>query len=96
MLPGLLTQETDPMAIATMTRKLLSALKRSRTQRRFYEDPRFHDPHLLKDIGLRWEQGQLVSIHGVEEPAPSQRNQRLQAETRDAYEKCPHCGSSLA
>lgn len=82
------------MAGATTIRKLLNALKHSRTQQRLYEDPRFHDPHLLKDIGLRWEQGQLVSIHGVEEP--SQRNQRLQAETRDAYEKCPHCGSSLA
>lgn len=82
------------MAVSTITRKLLNALKHSRTQRRLYEDPRFHDPHLLKDIGLRWEQGQLVSIHGVEES--SQRNQRHQAETRDAYEKCPHCGSSLA
>ena len=81
------------MAIAIITRKLLNALKHSRTQRRLYEDPRFHDPHLLKDIGLRWEQGQLVSIHGVEEP--SQRNQRLKAETRAAYEKCPHCGRSL-
>ncbi|MBL1267172.1 MAG: hypothetical protein COA87_005360 [Halomonas sp.] len=82
------------MAVATITRKLLSAFTHYRNQRRFYEDPRFHDPHLLKDIGLRWEQGQLISIHGVEEP--SQRNQRHQAETRDAHEKCPHCGSSLA
>lgn len=81
------------MAIATITRKLLNGLKHARTQRRLYQDPRFHDPHLLKDIGLRWEQGQLVSIHGVEEP--SQRNQRLKAETRAAYEKCPHCGRSL-
>lgn len=63
------------MAVATITRKLLSALKHARTQRRLYEDPRFHDPHLLKDIGLRWEQGQLVSIHGVEE-AVCQRSHR--------------------
>ncbi|MCH4811772.1 hypothetical protein [Vreelandella neptunia] len=79
------------MAIATIIRKLLSVLKRHHTQRRLYENPRLHDAHLLKDIGLRWEQGQLVSIHGVEEP-----NQRHQAEIRDTYEKCPHCGSSLA
>lgn len=81
------------MAIATMTRKLLNALKHSRTQHRLYENPRFHDPHLLKDIGLRWEQGQLVSIHGVEET--DRRNQRHQAETRDAHETCPYCGSRL-
>ncbi|QPI64997.1 hypothetical protein JDS37_04280 [Vreelandella venusta] len=93
MLPGLLTQETDPMAALTITRKLLHAVKRYRTQRRFYEEPRFHDPHLLKDIGLRWEQGQLVSIHGVNEL--HNLTQRHQADTRAAYETCPHCGSSL-
>lgn len=81
------------MAALTITRKLLHAVKRYRTQRRLYEDPRLHNSHQLKDIGLRWEQGQLVSIHGVEEL--SQLNQRHQAETRDAYETCPHCGSSL-
>lgn len=81
------------MAIATITRKLLNVIKHSRTQRRLYEDLRFHDPHLLKDIGLRWEQGQLVSIHGVEEP--SQRHQRHKAEIRDAHETCPYCGSQL-
>ncbi len=81
------------MAIAAITRKLVNAFTRYRTQRRLYDDPRFHDPHLLKDIGLRWEQGQLVSIHGVEEP--SLLNQRHQAENRDAYETCPHCGSRL-
>lgn len=82
------------MAIATITCKLLSALKRYHTQRRLYENPHLHDPHLLKDIGLRWEQGQLISIHGVNEP--NQHAQRHQAETRDAYETCPLCGSSLA
>ncbi|MFB9867010.1 hypothetical protein [Vreelandella sulfidaeris] len=81
------------MAVAMITRKLLKALKYSRVQRRLYEDPRLHDSHLLNDIGLRWEQGQLVSIQGVEEPG--QRHQRHQAETRDAYETCPHCGSRL-
>ena len=81
------------MAVATITRKLFNAVKHYRTQRRLYENPRLHNSHQLKDIGLRWEQGQLVSIHGVEEP--SQLNQRHQAETRDAYETCPHCWSSL-
>lgn len=82
------------MTVATITLKLLNAITDYRTQRRLYEDPRLHDPHLLKDIGLRWEQGQLVSIHGIEEAC--QRNQRHQAETLDAYETCPHCGSRLA
>lgn len=82
------------MAIATIKRKLLSALKRYHTQRRLYENPRLHDPHLLKDIGLRWEQGQLRSIHGVIEP--NQHAQRPHADTLDAYETCPYCGSSLA
>lgn len=82
------------MTMATIIRKLVNAFTQYRTQRRLYEDPRLHNPHLLNDIGLRWEQGQLVSIHGVEEP--SLLNQRYQAETRDAYETCPHCGSSLA
>ncbi|AQU81441.1 MAG: hypothetical protein JJT87_02120 [Halomonas sp.] len=81
------------MAIATLTRKLLNTLKHRRTQRRLYLDPRFHNPHLLKDIGLRWEQGQLISIHGVNEP--SSLTQRHQADTRDAHENCPHCGSRL-
>lgn len=81
------------MAIATIARKLLSVLKHYHTQRRLYENPRLHDPHLLKDIGLRWEQGQLISIHGVNEP--KQHAHRHQAEIRDAYETCPHCGSSL-
>ncbi|WP_018917848.1 hypothetical protein [Vreelandella zhanjiangensis] len=76
-----------------ITRKLLTILKQRRTQRRLYTDIRLHDPRLLNDIGLRWEQGQLVSIHGVEEAAT--RTQRHQAETRDAYETCPHCGSQL-
>lgn len=82
------------MAVAIISRKLLNALKRHHAQRRLFEDPRLHDPHLLKDIGLRWEQGQLASIHGVNEV--NKRAQRHQAETRDAYETCPHCGSSLA
>lgn len=82
------------MAIATITRTLVSALKRYHTQRHLYENPRLHDPHLLKDIGLRWEQGQLRSIHGLNEP--TQQASRHQAETLDAYETCPHCGSSLA
>ncbi|NVF16358.1 hypothetical protein HUO07_19670 [Halomonas sp. QX-1] len=94
MLPGLLTKETDPMTMATIIRKLVNAFNHYRTQQRLYEDPRLHDPHVLKDIGLRWEQGQLVSIHSIEEA--SQFNQRHQIETRDAYETCPHCGSSLA
>ena len=81
------------MAIVTITRKLLSALRHRHTQSRLYENPRLHDPHILKDIGLRWEQGQLVSIHGVNEP--SSLTQRHQADTRDAHETCPHCGSRL-
>lgn len=81
------------MAIGTIPRKLINALKHARTQRRLYDDPRFHDPHLLKDIGLRWEQGQLVSIHGVNEL--SNITKRHQADTRDAHERRPHCGSRL-
>ncbi|TVP48195.1 MAG: hypothetical protein EA345_09540 [Halomonas sp.] len=81
------------MAIATITRKVLNALKHRRTQQRLHAELRLHDPRLLKDIGLRWEQGQLVSIHGVDEQ--NKRTQRHQAETRDAHETCPHCGSRL-
>lgn len=81
------------MAI-TIIRKLLLILKQRRTQRRLHTDLRLHDTHLLNDIGLRWEQGQLVSIVGVEEA--STRTLRHQAETREAYETCPRCGSQLA
>lgn len=80
------------MAI-TLTRNLFKILRKHRIQRRLPTDLRLHDAHLLNDIGLRWEHGQLVSIHGVEEAAA--RTQRHQADTRNAYETCPHCGSRL-
>ncbi|TFH85621.1 hypothetical protein EQG41_16220 [Billgrantia azerbaijanica] len=81
------------MAVLRTTRRLLRAVSTHYANRRRDASLRDYDPHLLKDIGLRWEQGRLAPLNPEHEPATAAR--RHKAETRDAHETCPHCGSRL-
>lgn len=79
------------MAISSSIKHLLHALRKRGIERRQFAQLRECDPHLLEDMGLRWERGTLVAINPEREPAPK----RHKAVTRSAHETCPHCGSSL-
>ncbi|WP_431024061.1 hypothetical protein [Halomonas sp. H5] len=83
------------MATLTIARRLLTALRQRLTRRRHYAELRDYDPRLLRDIGLRWERGHLVAFDAESERVPETAQRRQRAETRDAHETCPRCGSRL-
>lgn len=83
------------MATSTIARRLLAAFRQRLTKRRHYAELRDYDPRLLRDIGLRWEQSQLVAFNAESERAPEAVQRRQRAEARDAHETCPRCGSRL-
>ncbi|MGM0783712.1 MAG: hypothetical protein ACQEUM_06350 [Pseudomonadota bacterium] len=81
------------MAIIRTTLRLLRTIRTHYAHRRDYAALRDYDPHLLKDIGLRWERGTLVAINPEAKPeAPTRRHKAI---TRDAHETCPHRGRRL-
>lgn len=87
------------MATSTTVRRLLAALRQRLTRRRhdsrLYAELRDYAPRLLRDIGLRWEQGHLVAFNAESEREPENALRRRRAETRDAHETCPRCGRRL-
>ncbi|WP_355661787.1 hypothetical protein [Halomonas salifodinae] len=83
------------MASSSIARRLLTALRQRLTRRRHYAELRDYDPRLLRDIGLRWEQGHLVAFNAESEREPESARRRRRAETRDAHETCPRCGRRL-
>lgn len=87
-------------------RRIVSALKRKRQmRRRFCEDYRalsHLSDYMMKDIGLRWEQGEIVSMT----PAPIAQKTQENAEATDSNATagvpdndrgiCRRCGAKLA
>ncbi|WP_189445627.1 DUF1127 domain-containing protein [Salinicola rhizosphaerae] len=87
-------------------RRIISSLKRKRqTRHQLHEDYRalsHLSDHMMKDIGLRWEEGEIVSITPV--PITRKAHENAEAAASDAITGgvhddpgiCRHCGAKLA
>ncbi|PMR69448.1 DUF1127 domain-containing protein [Halomonas heilongjiangensis] len=86
------------MAIARTAKGIIRSVRAHYTKRRQYAELRECDPRMLRDIGLRWERGNLVAINPEREQAtaPARPTPRNKAVEPAPSAVCPCCGARLA
>ncbi|QJQ96188.1 MULTISPECIES: hypothetical protein [Halomonadaceae] len=76
-----------------LIKRLLRGIRTRHTTRQHYNALREYDPRMLKDVGLRWERGNLVAINPERElPVAAGAEAAAMKKRPDA---CPSCGVRL-
>ncbi|GGX96545.1 hypothetical protein GCM10007160_25200 [Litchfieldella qijiaojingensis] len=80
--------------------RVLDRLARKCREHRSHQAVAHLDDHLLRDIGLRREQGMIVPFHpesgSLEETLASAQPETEKQGLSGEVQCCPHCGASLA